>query len=198
MTADQIVKQAETAMAAATSLRVKGAMTDSGTHGTIDMVMVKGVGCQGTVDLSDEGGMSIVTLGKTIYLKLDSTFLKAMGLGSRASRLKGKYVKTTDSNKDLAAMASFCDLNTFAHGGTSSGDTYTKGGLSTVGGQQVLSLKDNSDNSSVLVTVAAPHRVVQINGPTAADGSVTVTYDVAAHITPPPASEVVSAATVGM
>ncbi|WP_042423009.1 hypothetical protein [Streptacidiphilus anmyonensis] len=198
-TANQILTGATASLASADSVKVAGTMKQSGGEMSIDLYMVKNVGCQGSIGMGSQGTVTMVALGKTVWEKLDQATLAGAVGKDEAAALKGKYFKTTSTAKDFQDLQSFCDLNTFAKGmANGSDDTYSKGAVTSTGGQQVLTLVDTKDHSSVLVSLTAPHRVLRAMGATPADGSITIGYDLGSKITPPPASEVVDASKYGM
>jgi hypothetical protein len=59
-------------------------------------------------------------------------------------------------------------------------------------------LTSTSDKSRVLVATTGEVRVLRVTGLTAADGSVDFDYDTPVTVTPPPASQVIDAGTVGL
>jgi hypothetical protein len=197
-TAHQIITAATAAMSSAHSMKVSGTMKESGSAMSLDLFMVKGVGCQGSIDMGSQGGTTIVVLGTTAWEKLDkATLVKAVGAAAAAS-VSGKYFKTTTTAKDFADLQAFCDLDTFAQGlGSAGDDPFTKGAVTTVDGRPALTLIDTKDQSRALVSLTAPYRIVGAVGP-GSDGSITISYDLDTKITPPPASEVFDASKFGL
>ncbi|WP_370133495.1 hypothetical protein [Streptacidiphilus sp. EB103A] len=198
MTGTQIVNAADATLKTVPTLRLQGTMTDSGQQMRMDLTIVRGVGCTGTVGEGSQGTIAMVVLGKTVWLKMDATFLKSMGSSAATKTLSGKYVKTKTSGSSLSSVASFCDLDSFAKSVKKETDTYTKGGLSTVNGVQVIALTDTSDKSVLSVTTAKPHEVVRATGTATEPGLMNMEYSAGVKITPPPAAEVVDGSKYGL
>lgn len=198
MTGTQIVNAADATLKTVPTLRLQGTMTDSGQQMRMDLTIVRGVGCTGTVGEGSQGTIAMVVLGKTVWLKMDATFLKSMGSNAATKTLIGKYVKTKTSGSSLSSVASFCDLDSFAKSVKKETDSYTKGGLSTVNGVQVIALTDTSDKSVLSVTTAKPHEVVRATGTATEPGLMNMEYSAGVKITPPPAAEVVDGSKYGL
>lgn len=198
MTGTQIVNAADATLKTVPSLRLQGTMTDSGQQMKMDLTIVRGVGCTGTVGEGSQGTIAMVVLGKTVWLKMDATFLKSMGSSAATKPLSGKYVKTKTGGSSLSSVAGFCSLDSFAKSVQKETDTYTKGGLSTVNGAQVIALTDTSDKSVLSVTTAKPHEVVRATGTATQPGLMNMDYSASVKINPPPAAEVVDGAKYGL
>jgi hypothetical protein len=198
-TPKQILDLATTNVKNTSSLHIKGAMKQDGDSMNIDMYMAKGKGCHGSMGVGSTGNFDIVSTGSTVWLKLDASFIKSLSLpAAAAASLKGKFVKTTTDDKTFSTFAGFCDPSTFSGGAGSDNSGYTRTGSSVVNGVPVMVLTSTSDKSRVLVATTGEVRVLRVTGLTAADGSVDFDYDTPVTVTPPPASQVIDAGTVGL
>jgi hypothetical protein len=209
-TATQVLAEAVADLKAAPSLTMNG--TDTGTvpgeYVTISTGIVPGKGCTGTViegalavpgGLGAWGSLTYTTIGKTVYFKPDSTMWQAMA-GSDAAKViqfvEGRYVKLPLSDTSLHGVGN-CAITVAGGGGT-----LTKGQLTTLNGIQVLPLKDSSGDVLYVTDTSKPEVVQDDNAPLAGttdpSGEYTFTIGAPVKLTPPPASQVVSGASIGI
>jgi hypothetical protein len=208
-TPDQIVQQAVSDLKAATSLRINGSVISQGTNITIDFTDVAAHGCQGTLALAASASSSgaavsgladLVEVNSTVYMKLDKSFFKNLGLPTAAfSEVTGKYIKVT-STSELANFAQLCDPSTLAGSFDKELTGFVKDGTSTVDGQAAESFKQPAHAGSGIVSVSesATPEIVRLQG-TGGEGQVDFTdYDAPATITAPPASDVIDGSKFGL
>lgn len=188
---------------AASSLMISGGVTQSGTTYSINLGIKGSQGCTGTIGEGSKGSVKLITIGKTVYMAPDNTFWKA-NMGSEASPaaalLAGKYLKFAATDSGVSAIADMCDVSKLFDSQTTPGNV-TKEKVTTLGGVQVLPLKDSSDGSVAYVTDTGKPEIVEITAPkNAKDGSgkITVTIGAPVTLTAPPASQVIDASKFGM
>ena len=208
-TPDQIVQQAVSDLKAATSLRINGSVISQGTNITIDFTDVAAHGCQGTLALAASASSSgaavsgladLVEVNSTVYMKLDKSFFKNLGLPSSLfSSITGKYIEVT-SKSELASFAQLCDASTLASGFNKEDTGFVKDGTATVDGQAVEAFKQPAHAGSgiVYISESSTPEIVRLQGP-ASEGSIDFTnYNAAVTITAPPASEVIDGSKFGL
>jgi hypothetical protein len=203
VTGNKVATEAFANLKAAPSVTMDGTLAESGTSYVIKLGLRPGHGCAGTVGTGSQGSFKLIVIGKTVYFDPDDKFWTANG-GSGASTVialvAGRYIKTTTANKDMASLASLCDLSQTLGSLTGSKDQLTKGKLVTVRGVRVLPLKD-TDGSVAYVTDTSKPELVQITAPKgSSDGSGTITFSVGAPVTltAPSASQVIDGSLVGL
>jgi len=174
-------------------------MTDSGVTETIKFALKPGQGCTGTAGSADKGSFELTEIGDTTYLKPDKQFWEA-NAGSSASAvialIDGRYIKLSPGNKSMQSLVSICDVSQmFSTDGKQ--DKLTRGKVTTLDGTRVLQLNDTTDGSVGYVTDTGEPQLVQFTGPKGS-GKITVTYGAPVTLTPPPSSQVLDGAKIGL
>jgi hypothetical protein len=218
-TPDQIVQQAVSDLKAATSLRINGSVVSQGTNITIDFTDVAAHGCQGTLALAASPSSSgaaasgaavsgaavsgladLIEVNSTVYMKLDKSFFKNLGLPTAVfAEVTGKYIKVT-STSELANFAQLCDPSTLASSFDQELTGFVKDGTSTIGGQATEAFKQPAHAGSgiVYVSESATPEILRLQGP-GGEGQVTFSnYNAPATITAPPASDVIDGSKFGL
>lgn len=199
LTADQVEAKVIATAKAASSLTLNGSMTDSGVTETIKFALKPGQGCTGTAGSADKGSFELIEIGDTTYLKPDKQFWEASA-GSSASAIialvDGRYLKLSPGNKSMQSLVNICDVSQmFSTDGKK--DKITKGKVTTLDGTRVLQLNDTTDGSVGYVTDTGEPQLVQFTGPKDS-GKITVTYGAPVTLTPPPSSQVLDGAKIGL
>ncbi|MBC9716756.1 hypothetical protein H9Y04_29905 [Streptomyces sp. TRM66268-LWL] len=176
----EIADRAIEATAAAKSLRVKGTVPDAdlGTI-TLDMAMdTQGV-CAGSMSVGGQGKADIVNDGKTVYMKYDEAFLRAQGKGepkadvdAAVDMLGNRWVKTSATGEGAEDLAAFCDLDQLL-GEFKSGDSAArKGKVTTVDGQEAITLTENDGGERYTIYVATKGKpyLLKLTSDAAKDG----------------------------
>jgi hypothetical protein len=199
LTADQVAAKVIATAKAAPSLTLNGSMTDSGATETIKFAIKPGQGCTGTAGTADKGSFKLTEIGDTTYLKPDKQFWETSA-GSSASAvialIDGRYIKLSPGDKSMQSLVSICDVSQmFSTDGKK--DKLTRGKVTTLDGTRVLQLNDTTDGSMGYVTDTGEPQLVQFTGPKGS-GKITVTYGAPVTLTPPPSSQVLDGAKIGL
>jgi hypothetical protein len=202
--AKTIVTEAFDNLKAAPSVTMVGTITQSGTNMNVNLGYKKGTGCTGTISLGSKGTLTLVVVGSTAYLKMDDTFLKAVA-GSEASAaialIDGRYLKAATSDSNVASFANLCNLNSLVSSlNSSNSDTFTKGTVTTLNGQQVLPITDKTHGGTLYVTDTSSPQVVQISNTSGSSGATgKLVFDVGATVNPtaPPANQTIDGSSLG-
>ena len=185
----------------ASSLTMKGTITQSGQSLTVNLAIKPGHGCTGTIGMGSKGNLKLIVIGKTAYLNPDDTFWKANSGANAATVIAlvgGRYLKAPTSDSNMTAFADLCDVSQILAPDSSSGPV-TRGAVTTLAGTRVLPLKDSE--SVAYVTDTSKPELVQLSAPKGAkngSGLVTVTMNVPVTLTAPPASQVIDGSKLGM
>jgi hypothetical protein len=205
MSADQIVQESVSDLEAASSVRITGALDNSGQSRALDLTVVAAGGCQGTISYTASasatgsaaisGTADLIDVDGTEYMKYDGSLAKNLGLpSSTLGDLNGKYIKMT-STSDVAQLCSPSGLwSVFAN--DSAG--YVKTGTATIGGQPALAFKQQKQPGVVYISDSAIPEIVRIAG-SASQGTFDFSdYNAPATITAPPVGDVIDGSKFGL
>ena len=202
MPAKQVVDKAVSDLKSASSFTMAGDVNQSGEALGVNLGYVKGKGCAGTVTEGGKGSIALVVIGSTAWIKPSDKFLESSA-GSQAAAaialLKGRYLKGSTSNSNVASLTAVCDVNQMTTSFTQTG-TLTKGKVTTAGGVQVLPITDKTKGGTMDVTDSSTPQIVQITNTTGQGGSTgQIKFDVGKQVTltAPPASQTVDGAPFG-
>ena len=203
LTPEEIAERSLTATTDASSLRIKGAVKDDESDGTIqiDMALNKKNECAGTIGFGGQGKADLIKTGDTVYMRYNEAFLREQSEGeSKADTdavvdmLAGKWAKMSAKGSDAKDIASFCDLDSVLDGaedvnagagsdsssdsssGGSADATVTRGGTATVGGEPALVLheKDGKESYTLYVATEGKPYLLRMDSTSTEDpGSVT-------------------------
>jgi hypothetical protein len=189
LSADQIAAKAIANLKTATTVRV--------TY-DLDVTLVRGQGCAGTMALKGTGTVKLVAIGKEVWIKPDRQFWEKAG-GSNAAAvlqvLSGKYMKVKATSQ-LGSLSGFCGPSQLAgsFGHTPAG--LTKGKTATISGQATLQIKDTGDSASLFVSETAKPQIVEIAG--GSQGTLTFSdYNSPVKLTAPSRRETLNGAKYG-
>jgi hypothetical protein len=203
MSAKQVVATAVGDLKSASSFTMTGDVNQSGETLGVDLGYVKGKGCAGTVSEGSKGSIAFVVIGNTAWIKPSDKFLESSA-GSQAAAaialLKGRYLKGSTSNSNVASLTAVCDVNQMTKSFTETG-TLIKGKVTTVGGVPVLPITDKTKGGTMDVTDSSTPQIVQITNTTGQGGSTgQIKFDVGKQVTltAPPASQTISGAPFGL
>lgn len=201
----RIEQQATANTAAARYVRVLGTISDSGQKIVLDLTLVAGVGCRGTLTEPGQGSLLMISKGKTVWIQPDAEFLRTQpGLGKNQAfiqMLSGKYLEDQAGGTGLGSLASMCSLPGLLSGAaqkSSDDGSDTRAGTAVIDGQRALKITNAKVHSYGYVSDTAKPEVLQLVAPGASGGSISFTYyTTAPTITAPPASEVVDGSQYG-
>jgi hypothetical protein len=200
-TGAQVMAEAIANLKAEPSITLNSAGDDSGVYVTVYAAIVPGKGCTGSTTaetLSAWATVTYVTIGQTVYFKPDSTMWSSLAGADAATvtqAVGGRYVEDPLSDRNLHGLGQclFDGLHPVA-------GTVTKGQPTTLNGVQVLPIKDSLGNV-IFVTDTSKPEVVQddiapVPGTTDPAGETTFTFGAPVKLVPPPASQVMSGASI--
>jgi hypothetical protein len=199
LTSQQIAKRAVADTEAAPSVRVVGGGSDSGQAFTIDLTLVRGKGCEGTVAEGKRGSFQLVYHSTTVWLRPDSAFYQSQGIpAAMLTILKGKYLELKASGSGLASMAGICTMSHLLSQFTLDAGT-TKGIMTTINGQPAVKITDKTGTGYAYVSDTTTPELLRVEKAGSGGGRIDFTYYATpVAITPPPASQVVDASKFGL
>jgi len=197
----KVATEAVDNLQAAPSLTMDGAGTESGQTVSVNLGIIPGKGCTGTIGEGSKGSVSVVEIGASLYLKLDNTMWQTIA-GSEAAKVvqlvDGRYVKESASSSTSGASSS-CNISQ-VFGPNMLSATFTKDQVTTLDGIRVLPLKD-SDGGTMYVSDTSKPELVEISvpkGTASTTGQFTINVGAPVTLTAPPASQVINASDLGL
>ncbi|MFF3752936.1 hypothetical protein ACFYYH_21125 [Streptomyces sp. NPDC002018] len=157
----EIVDKSFAATRGASSLRLKADTKEGKETVVFDMALNTKGDCAGTMSMNGEGSATVSKLGPTVYMRFDEAMLRAQGKGQPKGEtdavvkmLAGRWVKTDATAPDAKDFVGFCDLDQLV-AEFEDGDTVArKGPLTTVDGQQAITLTESDSESDYTMYVA--------------------------------------------
>lgn len=195
----QIVKKAVANTKAAPDVRIVSSASNSGQVTKMDLSVVRGKGCTGTLFQSGVGSFKIIYSGSTVWVMPSKSYLRAAlshSNGATVALLAGKWLKVKAGSSGLGLFSASCSVSTALGSAArpSSSQPISGGSTSVMNGQNVVELTD--EGVKLYITEKAEPRLVSVK---AGRGTTSFSYPAApASIAPPPASQVVDAAKYGL
>jgi hypothetical protein len=187
LTANEILKQAQAAASAATSVHVAGKAAALSIDLEIGAASADGkVGTDGDM-------VEVVRVGGVYYLKADKAFWTKNTNAKAATLLADKYVKVDAAQVD--EYKAFTNMSDFFTGALKASGTVTKGSVTTVDGQRAITLKDSSDGSLLFIALDGSPLPIKTQNSGADGGDVTFTgWNAPVTVAAPAASQVIDLA----
>jgi hypothetical protein len=185
----EIVAASKAAADAATSVHVSGSVIgtgalSSGSPITLDLQLASS-GAHGQLSLGGLGFEIIVT-GGTVYIKGSSAFYSHIAGPAAAQLLQGKWLKTPAATPEFASISSLTDLHKLIDSSLANHGTLTKTGTTTVNGQKVVGVSDQSQGGTLYVATSGQPYPVQISKGGSGGGAVSFDrWNEHVSITPP-------------
>ena len=195
LTADEVLAKTKAAAQSATSVHVKGDVSDSGQSIKIDLQLAGVARGSGTV-IQNGGRIDLVRDGNDIYFKADEQTLSktvAQGNASIVKLIAGRYIKATVTTSGFDSFAGLLDLVEFVKGVLSPDGKVSRVDGKVVSGVATVGLKDNAATGGGILYVAdagepLPLRIESASG----GGGVTMSeWNTNITITVPSADQVI-------
>jgi hypothetical protein len=199
LTAGQIDERAIADLNAATSVRYAGTVTGLGRTVTVAMTLVRGQGCQGSMNWHGKGSLQVVHNGKSVWLLPNDLYYKSKGINSSVlSLISGKWLRLRKTSY-LSDVSSFCSLSTVVSELSGQYAKMTKGTVTTVGGQRAVTIHQTGQSGTVYISDTAKPEILKIDAAKQSTaGILTFTdYGAPATITSPPASNTLDGSKYG-
>ncbi|MDF9716504.1 hypothetical protein INN71_11825 [Nocardioides sp. ChNu-153] len=193
--AEDIIAAAQEAVEGAESFRVAGEIEEDGDTVEVDLMVDEAGDCTGEMTLGSVGGLQIVGVDGSYWVKGDAEFwTAAAGDPAAAAVFADKWV--VDAEQDFAEV---CDIETFRDY-ESDGDVESpeKGDVTEVDGEEAVEVTftdDDGETATISVLTSEPHYLVQLERET---GAFTLSdFDEPVDAEEPPADEVFDPSTLG-
>jgi hypothetical protein len=202
-TAARVLAKALANLKAAPSVTVNSTGIDSGLYVSGYMRVDPRKGCTGTTTVETQrtwAAATYVTIGQTVYFKPNSLMwagLAGSGAAAIAQQVGDRYVEAPMSDGHLIGIGN-CDVT----GLHLAGGPYTKSQVTTLNGIRVLPIKDSRGGVMYVTDTSEPqiaqYDVAPLPGGTGPAGEITYTFGASVDLTPPPASQVIRGASIGL
>ena len=170
--ATKVLADAKSAAVGATSLHVSGSIDSGGTPTSLDLSLVKNKGATGSMSTSGFR-FDLIRIGNTVYIRGSDAFLKHFA-GSAASIFHGRWLKASAKSGGFASLTPLTTPSTLFGAIANSHGKLVNGGLTTYKGQQVVEIRDTSDNSKLYVAATGTaYPVAIVGGKGGASGAIT-------------------------
>ncbi len=171
--ADRVLADAKAAATSASSAHISGSITSGGTPITVDLTTARGKGGKGS--MSTNGlKFDLVRVGDTVYVRGSDAFYKHFAGAAVAQLLHNKWLKGSATHGRLKSLAELTNLRALFAGISSHHGKLTNDGKTTYKGQEVVAIRDASDNSKLYVAATGkPYPVAIVGNKKGQSGAVT-------------------------
>lgn len=169
----EILAAAKAAADSASSVRVAGSTVTGGTPISLDLSLVAGKGGRGR--LSQSGlSFELIEIDGTIYINGSPAFYSHFAGPAAAQLLHGKWLKASTSNASFAGLSSLTDLRNLLDAALSSShNSLTKVGTTTIDGQPAVGVKDTAQNGTLYVATTGTAYPLEITKNGSGGGKIT-------------------------
>jgi hypothetical protein len=170
--AAEVLADTRAAATSASSAHVSGNIVSSGTVISLDLVLERGKGAKGSVSTSGLQ-FDLVEIGRTVYIHGSDAFYAHFAGSAIAQLLHGKWLKASTSQRRFRALAPLTSIRAiFARVSSRHGKLVSEG-KTTYHGQQVVEIRDTSDDSKLYVAATGtPYPVALVGGKKNESGTI--------------------------
>ena len=170
--ADRVLADAKAAATSASSAHVSGNIESGGTPIKLDLSTARGKGAKGS--MSTNGlKFDLVRIGDTLYIRGSDAFYKHFAGAAIAQLLHGKWLKASATHGRLQSLAPLTSLGALFAGISSQHGKLVNDGKTTYHGDEVVAIRDKSDNSKLYVAATGkPYPVAIVGGKKGQSGTI--------------------------
>ncbi len=171
--AARVLADANAAASQASSVHVSGSIVSQGTPIELDLRMATGKGAKGSMSTSGLQ-FDLVRVGDVVYIRGSDAFYKRFAGATIAQLLHDKWLKASATHGRFRSLSPLTSIDAlFAKVGSSHGKL-TNAGTTTYKGQEVVAIRDTSDNSKLYVSATGkPYPVAIVGGRKSQSGTIT-------------------------
>ncbi len=172
--ATQVLADAKTAAADATSVRLSGTITSGGQEISVDITIAGGKGAKGSMTVGG-AGVSLVVVGGKAYIKASDAFYKEFAGASSAAAIQllhGKWLVGSAASGQLKSLAAFTSVDQLFSQVVSSGGTLVNKGETTYQGQKAVAIYSKTKNGTLYVAATGTPYPVALVGTGSDKGSI--------------------------
>jgi hypothetical protein len=140
---------------------------------TLDVSMATGKGAKGSMT-TNGFEFDLVQVGQTAYIKGSDAFYQHFAGAAAAQLLHGKWLKTSTTSGRFGPLTTLTNINVLFGKVAANHGKLANDGLKTYKGQQVVELRDTSDNSKLYVaSTGTAYPVALVGGKKNESGTIT-------------------------
>jgi hypothetical protein len=198
-----LAEKAITSTEAAKSVRVAGQNVGTGSGNqqvTFDLMLVKNVGCTGTIAQSAAETFKIIDTGGYVWLLPNTAFYTSLHISKQAQALLAdKYIKVKSTDKQIGTLGQICTFSgLFGQQVKPTSGSYTAT-PTTYRGQPAYDVIQTGKSGTAIVANTTPPLLLQISDPKSGGGTITFSdYNKVATIAVPAAAESVDGTQLGI
>ena len=171
--AAQVLADTKAAAMSASSAHVAGSLASGGTHFTLDLSLTRDKGAKGSVSVNGLA-FDLVKIGDTIYIKGSDAFYQHFAGAAIAQLIHGKWIRASTKSQRFRSVAPLASISGLFAEISANHGRLANDGKTTYKGQQVVAIRDTSDNSRLYVAATGkPYPVAIVGGKKSRSGAVT-------------------------
>jgi hypothetical protein len=181
-----ILKDTTQAADSLRSVHIAGSMTKSGTHVSLDLHLLAGVGVRGSMSEQGKSFQMVVDHG-TAYINASPAFWTAEANATVARLMKGHWLKTVTTGS-YASLAQFASIRSIIGAITNKHGKVVKTATRTVNGVKAIGLRDSTQGGILYVALTGKPYPLELTNSGATHGAGNVTFsdfNGSVSITPP-------------
>ena len=171
--ASRVFADTKAAATSARSAHVSGNIVASGMRITLDLDITRDKGAKGSMSTN---GLSfdLVRIGNAAYIRGSDAFYKHFAGAAIAQLIHGKWVKVSTTQPRFRSLAPLTSVGLLFAQVSAGHGKLANDGKTTYEGQQVVAIRDTSDNSKLYVAATGkPYPVAIVGGRKGASGTIT-------------------------
>ncbi|HEY1563455.1 MAG TPA: hypothetical protein VGF72_02095, partial [Gaiellaceae bacterium] len=171
--APRVLADAKAAATSASSAHVTGSIVSDGTPITLDLTMASGKGAKGSMST---GGLEfdLIRIGDTAYIRGSDDFYKHFAGAAVAQLLHGKWLKASVVQGRFRSLAPLTSIGVLFAKISSGHGKLANDGKTMYKGEEVVAIRDTSDNSKLYVAATGtPYPVALVGGKKSQSGTIT-------------------------
>lgn len=168
----RVLADAKAAATSASSVHVSGHLVSNGTPVTLDLTMVRGKGATGSASIN-ELDFDAVRIGDTVYIHGSDDFYKQYAGAAVAQLLHDRWIKASTDQPQFRSFAPLTNIGALLTEVSKNHGKLVNDGTTTYQGQQVVTIRDTSDNSKLHVAATGkPYPIALVGGKKGQTGTI--------------------------
>ena len=194
--ANRVFADAKAAAVSATSVHVAGNVTSNGTPITLDLSMAGERGAKGS--MSTNGlDFDLVRIGDVVFIRGSDAFYEHFAGAGVAQLLHGKWIKSSIVSGRFRSLGPLTNIRLLFGEVAAHHGKLVNEGKATYKGEDVVAIRDTSDNSKLYVAATGkPYPVAIVGGKKSQSGTITF-GDWNASVSLPPPKDAIDISVVG-
>jgi hypothetical protein len=171
--AARVLADTKAAATSASAVHVSGNIVSSGTPVTLDLDMSRGKGAKGSMSTSGLQ-FDLVRIGDTAYIRGSDAFYRRFAGSAIAQLLHGRWLEASIAKGRFRTFAPLTSIGLLFTRVSAGHGKLVNDGNTTYKGEQVVAIRDMSDNSKLYVAATGkPYPVAIVGGNKGQSGTIT-------------------------